>query len=106
MYHYEDLEAAEFENLVIAICKEILGEATQGFTRGKDGGRDAVFQGCANVYPSRSLPWTGCTVIQAKHTHGINKNFLESDFFGAKNSILNKEIPKCIYCHFAFFFGD
>lgn len=86
----------EFENLAVEICKEILGLGTQGFSTGKDGGRDGKFVGKANLYPSLSEPWTGTTIIQAKHTSGINKHFLSSDFFNeeSESSTLHEEIKK------------
>ncbi|WP_245391527.1 ABC-three component system protein [Thioflexithrix psekupsensis] len=68
----------------------------QGFSKGKDGGRDAKFVGTAEIFPSKSAPWQGTVIIQAKHTNGHNRNFLESDFFSveSKSNIIAKEIPK------------
>ena len=86
MYQYQDMSASEFEKLVVAICKEILGEGTQGFAPGPDGGRDAKFNGKANLYPSTQLPWEGTTIIQAKHTIGINKDFKESGFYSSTSN--------------------
>ncbi|NOL51807.1 ABC-three component system protein [Pelistega suis] len=94
MYHYEDIEAPQFEKLVIAICQHILGEGVQGFTAGRDGGKDGVFVGKANSYPSLQTPWEGTIVIQAKHTYGINKHFLETDFYGNNSCVLSKEAEK------------
>lgn len=94
MYQYFDLDDRRFENLVIAICKQILGQATQGFTKGADGGKDGEFHGTANEYPSKSSPWVGTTIIQAKHTQGVNKHFLDSGFFGNNSCILAKEAIK------------
>lgn len=81
MYQYQDMSPSEFEKLVVAICKEILGEGTQGFASGPDGGRDAKFNGTANLYPSTQDPWKDTTIIQAKHTMGINKDFSETGFY-------------------------
>lgn len=96
MYQYQDMNDEEFENLAVEICKEILGLGTQGFSTGKDGGRDGKFVGTANLYPSQSEPWTGTTIIQAKHTSGINKHFLNSDFFSeeSESSTLHEEVNK------------
>lgn len=94
MYQYFDLDDKRFENLVIAICKKILGEAVQGFSTGKDGGKDGEFVGIANLYPSEKQLWKGRTIIQAKHTQGVNKHFLDSDFFGNKSCILAQEVEK------------
>ncbi|WP_201615482.1 ABC-three component system protein [Psychrobacter urativorans] len=96
MYQYQDMNELDFEVLAVQICKETLGEATQGFAPGPDGGRDGKFVGTANEYPSRSKPWTGITIIQAKHTSGINQHFLDSSFFseGSKGATLSEEVVK------------
>lgn len=95
-YAYENLSPGQFEELVILICQEILGISVQGFATGPDGGRDARFQGTAQLYPSTSAPWTGCVIIQAKHTNGLNRYFTESDFYSATNKtcVIAEEIPK------------
>lgn len=95
-YAYEELSDKQFEKLVILICQKLFGVATQGFTTGPDGGRDAKFIGTAETYPSKVAPWKGITIIQAKHTSAINKCFNEKDFFSfkAKDTILAKEIPR------------
>lgn len=85
-YAYEDLSWEQFERLVVLICQELLGISTRGFATGPDGGRDARFDGTANIFPSHSSPWSGTTIIQAKHTNGVNKSFSESDFFSPSNS--------------------
>jgi hypothetical protein len=78
------------------LCQRLLGVAVQGFAKGPDGGRDAKFIGTAELHPSRSAPWVGTTIVQAKHTNGYNRNFSESDFFSttAENTVLAKEIPR------------
>ena len=93
-YQYHDLSPSQFEDLVIGICEELLGIAVQGFTDGKDGGRDARFEGVAQIFPSRVNSWYGITIIQAKHTSGINRSFSEADFFGNDSSQIDKEIVK------------
>ena len=96
MYQYQDMNELDFEVLAVLICKETLGEATQGFAPGPDGGRDGKFLGTANEYPSRRKPWTGITIIQAKHTSGINQHFLDSSFFSekSKSATLSEEVVK------------
>ena len=79
-YPLENLTDTEFENLVSLICSEILGTGTVIFTDGKDGGRDAEFNGIANKFPSKSKPWSGKVIIQAKHTQRNNASCSESDF--------------------------
>lgn len=94
-YAYENLSPEQFENLVILICQKLLGISVQGFSTGPDGGRDAKFEGTAELHPSKSKPWEGKTIIQAKHTNGYNRHFKESDFFstGETNTVA-KEIVK------------
>mgnify|MGYP000359623986 CR=1 FL=1 len=96
MYQYHDMNEIDFETLAVEICKEILGQATQGFANGPDGGRDGKFVGNANEYPSRSKPWKGTTIIQAKHTSGVNKHFLDPKFFNkdSESATLSKEVIK------------
>ncbi|CFX30989.1 conserved protein of unknown function [Candidatus Filomicrobium marinum] len=93
-YAYEDLSDKQFEQLVLFICQSLLGVGVQGFSDGRDGGRDAKFVGTAERHPSKSSPWTGTTIIQAKHTNGYNRHFAETDFFNPKSekTILGKEI--------------
>ena len=95
-YAYEDLSPDQFEDLVVCICWRLLGYATQGFSTGPDGGRDARFVGTANLLPSERAPWTGSTIIQAKHTMGINKSFSESEFFSLNGhkSVIATELPR------------
>lgn len=88
-YPLENLTDTEFENLVALICSEILGIGTVIFTDGKDGGRDAKFYGKANNFPSKSSPWDGKIVIQAKHTDKINASCSDSPFQTIlKNSVI------------------
>jgi hypothetical protein len=95
-FAYEDLSDAQFERLVVLLCQRLLGVSVQGFAKGPDGGRDAKFVGTAELHPSRTAPWVGTTIVQAKHTNGYNRNFSESDFFctTAVNTVLGKEIPR------------
>ena len=95
-YQYEDLSSDQFEILIILLCQRLLGISVQGFAKGPDGGRDAKFIGRADLHPSKSAPWVGTTIVQAKHTNGYNRNFSESDFFSttAANTVLGKEIPR------------
>ena len=95
-YAYEDLGDEQFEKLIVFLCQRLLGISVQGFAKGPDGGRDAKFVGTAELHPSKTAPWVGTTVIQAKHTNGYNRNFSESDFFSGTgtNNVLGKEIPR------------
>lgn len=91
-YPYHDYTFGKFESIVEAICAEILGVGVQGFAEGKDGGRDAKFIGTAQLHPSTAAPWEGTTIIQAKHTNGINQKFSDNEFFANASSVINKEI--------------
>lgn len=96
-YAYEDLSDDQFEILIVFLCQHLLGISVQGFAKGPDGGRDAKFVGTAELHPSKTAPWSGATIIQAKHTNGYNKHFAESDFFSKKNgdnTVIGKEIPR------------
>ena len=95
-FAYEDLSDDQFEVLIVLLCQRLLGIAVQGFSKGPDGGRDGKFVGTAEIHPSRTAPWVGITVIQAKHTNGYNRSFSESDFYSAssKNTVLGKEVQR------------
>ena len=95
-FAYEDLSDSQFEVLIVLLCQRLLGISVQGFAKGPDGGRDAKFVGKADLHPSKTEPWVGITIIQAKHTSGYNRSFSESDFFNikSKNTVLGKEIPR------------
>lgn len=95
-YAYEDLSDDQFERLIVILCQRLLGISAQGFAKGPDGGRDAKFVGTAELHPSRSAPWKGTTIIQAKHTNGYNRNFSEPDFYSQTNktSVLVEEIHR------------
>lgn len=95
-FQYSHLSSNQFESLVIHICYELLGMATETFAAGRDGGRDSRFEGVANIYPSQSEPWRGVTIVQAKHTAAYNKKFSDGDFFENVSSEINGEIPKIV----------
>ncbi|MHB1081366.1 MAG: ABC-three component system protein [Prosthecobacter sp.] len=84
-YAYEDLSPKQFEDLVVFLCKKLLGISVLGFPEGPDAGRDAKFVGRAELFPSKSAQWMGTTIIQAKHTNGYNRRFSEPDFFHSES---------------------
>lgn len=96
MRKYFDLSDDQFEKIVIAIGQRLFGAGLMGFAPGKDGGRDAKFIGTANQYPSEAGPWTGCTIIQAKHTNAINASFSDSDVCNEAKmtGLICDELPK------------
>lgn len=85
-----DIEPGEFEDLVILLCEEILGPGVIKFSTGPDGGKDGKFTGKAQCFPSKSNPWEGKFIIQAKHTQKHNATCFDNDF----KYTLEKEIPK------------
>jgi len=95
-YAYENLSDAQFERLLVFLCQELLGIGVQGFSDGADGGRDAKFNGTAQLFPGTTAPWVGTTIIQGKHTNGYNRLFSDGDFYNpdAQKSILSEEIPR------------
>ncbi|RPI71655.1 MAG: hypothetical protein EHM47_09740 [Ignavibacteriales bacterium] len=60
------------------------------FAKGKDGGKDARFTGKADAFPSKSKPWQGKFIIQAKHTTNPVASCSDSEF----QTIIKKELPK------------
>ena len=70
-FAYEDLGDDQFEVLIVLLCQRLLGIAVQGFAKGPDGGRDAKFVGTAELHPSKTAPWVGTVIVQAKHTNGF-----------------------------------
>ena len=92
-YRYEELSPSQFENLVVDICRCLIGKGVRGFSEGPDGGRDARFDGVADDYPSKRGPWAGITIIQAKHTSRTDAAYSDNDFKGS-GAMLDKEIPR------------
>jgi hypothetical protein len=95
-YAYEDLSEDQFEQLVVLLCRHLLGMGVQGFAKGVDGGRDAKFIGVSQLLPSTAAPWSGTVIAQAKHTSGYNRSFSEGDFFNpnSANTVVGKEVPR------------
>ena len=93
-FPYENLSDEDFENLVIRICKEVLGIGCKTFSLGKDGAKDSWFTGTADYFPSEKAQWTGTFNIQAKHTKILNASCSDTDFSVNQSSILKKEIAR------------
>ena len=91
MSHFpiHNLTDAEFENLVTLICREIMGIGITSFTAGKDGGKDAKFEGTASAFPDVTNPVSGKIIIQAKHT-SFPATCSDYDF---EKTLIGKEIP-------------
>jgi hypothetical protein len=94
-YPFEDLDDTQFERLVVHCARKLFGSGVQAFSSGRDGGRDALFNGTADNFPSKASPWSGTTVVQAKHTLGTNRHFADKEFGGdVATSIISVEIER------------
>ncbi len=91
-YRLTLMHPEDFEEMTVRIFQELLGIGIKGFATGRDGGRDGIFEGKADKYPSDKLPWKGKFVIQAKHSSVDNSSCADKDFFGNKSSVINKEV--------------
>ncbi|HMS55148.1 MAG TPA: hypothetical protein PKA27_07070, partial [Fimbriimonadaceae bacterium] len=90
-YHLHELGGDRFEELVIKLCRDVLGIGTIAFATGPDGGRDGRFTGRAQRYPSAASPWEGKFIIQAKWTASPVASCSDSEF---KTKVVNKELPR------------
>ncbi len=73
-----------FEDLVICIFRDVLGQTFQSFADGADGGRDGAFHG--EWSPQHGEKMSGSFTVQCKHTSKTGKSFPES--------IITEELPK------------
>ncbi|WNV87648.1 hypothetical protein [Umezawaea sp. Da 62-37] len=64
-YDLARLGTREFEHLVQGLAVQVLGANVQVFGDGRDGGREATFDGMTR-YPNSHKPWDGYGVVQAK----------------------------------------
>src|SRR5690606_4555683 len=80
-----------FEKLINTLCQHLLGMGVISFSEGKDGGRDGVFSGRAERFPSDTdQRWEGKFIIQAKHTSSPVASCSDAEF----KRLIDKEIPK------------
>jgi len=86
-----DLSDTKFEELVVLICRELLGNGITSFAAGRDGGKDAKFEGTATAFPSAVNPASGKFIVQAKHTSSPVASCSDYDF---ETTLIDKEIPK------------
>ncbi|MFN0130722.1 MAG: ABC-three component system protein [Verrucomicrobiales bacterium] len=86
-----DLSDSEFEKLVVYICRELMGIGITSFAPGRDGGKDAKFEGTARAFPSAAAPASGKFIIQAKHTTSPVASCSDSEF---ETTLIDREIPK------------
>lgn len=89
-FHFYEKSSDEFEDIIIEVCRIILGIGTIKFSKGPDGGRDGRFEGTANKFPSEKTNWSGRWIIQAKHTEKRESSCNEKEFEG----LIDNEISK------------
>jgi len=89
-YNLYKLSDEEFEDLVVHICRDWLGEGISKFSTGADGGRDATFEGTANKFPSETEPIKGKFVVQAKASKPPTAACTYSTF----RKVVEDEIPR------------
>ena len=86
-----ELSDNEFEQLVVLICRELMGIGITSFAPGPDGGKDAKFEGTATRFPSIAAPASGKFIVQAKHTSSPVGSCSNYDF---ETTLIGQEIPK------------
>lgn len=89
-FHLYKLTDEDFENLVVQICRDWLGEAASKFAPGRDGGRDSKFEGTANNFPSKVEPARGKFIVQAK----ASRSPVASASNGGFTTVVKKEFSK------------
>lgn len=86
-----ELSNDDFEDLVVKVAADWLGEGITPFAPGRDGGRDGKFTGKANKFPSFSQPLDGKFVLQAKHASSPNASYSDKKF---QRSLKVEEYPR------------
>lgn len=69
-YHLEELGPRAFEQLASALAAAEFGLGLEVFGSGKDGGREATFQGVL-TWDGGATEWDGYTVVQAKQREHV-----------------------------------
>ena len=64
-YQLDPLGNREFEHLTQALAKAEIASGVTPWGDGKDGGREATFEGIMS-YPTQASPWNGYLVLQSK----------------------------------------
>lgn len=106
-YNLNNLGSRNFEHLVQALCKKIIGQGVSIFGAGPDGQREATFNGNA-PYPSNIDCWGGYWVIQAKfkelNTKKADYLWLKESFEEEMNNFkIKKDSGKIIPNNYLFF---
>ncbi|MFD6271421.1 hypothetical protein [Nocardia asteroides] len=69
----------EFEHLSQALAKKVLGPGVSVFGDGRDGGREATFDGPVG-YPFDGARWQGYGIVQAKHRQRPHDSTADADW--------------------------
>ncbi|MEA5362785.1 hypothetical protein VA596_24830 [Amycolatopsis sp., V23-08] len=69
-FHFEELGSRAFEQLSSALVSAEFGPGLEVYGSGKDGGREAVFQGTIS-WDGGARVWRGYTVVQAKQREHV-----------------------------------
>jgi len=70
----------QFEELICSLGLRLFGSGLTSFKAGRDGGRDARFEGTPSKWPSESEQEHGKYVLQSKHTSKEGACCSDSDF--------------------------
>lgn len=90
-YNLTGLNQRDFEHLVQALAKKEIAAGVIPFGDGKDGGREATFEGKME-YPSKAKPWDGYLVIQCKFCQKPTNDSTKDGQWAIKE--LKKELNK------------
>ncbi|HEX7134450.1 MAG TPA: hypothetical protein VF228_17890 [Iamia sp.] len=93
-FDFSRLGAEQFELLAQAVVKAVIGNGTITFGPGRDGAREATFEGTSENYPSSQSPWSGKWLFQAKYHDTV---LVGQD--GARSAVLadvRNELDKCV----------
>ena len=89
-YNLSKLNSREFEHLVQSLSTKVIGPGIVIFGDGPDGGREATFDGVI-PYPTRTDPWHGYGVVQAKFLQRSSGSKKDGDWVLAQ---LDSELAK------------
>lgn len=72
-YSFERFNSRDFEHMIQALSRKVLGNGTIIFGDGPDGQREATFEGKC-IFPSEAEQWDGYWVVQAKFKYANEKD--------------------------------
>lgn len=90
-YDFFRLNPNDFEHLVQALARKIFGLAMITFGEGRDGGREASFEGSYSLPLQTDISWEGYWIIQAKFKSKAEK---DTDHFTWVKRQFEKEMKK------------